>query len=262
LKINPSIVQKIQNSDPTWNGIALNSFTGQNLGAGSYIAACGVNTGFALLCGTPSAFAAYATKTFNLYANYYYATIYTANDWANIMTHELGHALGIGFADGIFNRPWRFDSDNYFIAASGGNYGLVATTSQLSAAYSNIVGSSRSFIPVEDTGGAGTAGAHWENSYRASSYHGSRGLTYPGLYNELMIGYYSQFITYVMSPMTIKALIDFGLGYKEITPGASEGNPTTVNSLLPLSVPFDAVSYGDCTCKDVVGSPTIEYCSL
>jgi len=92
------------------------------------------------------------------------------------------------------------------------------------------VGGTRSQIPLEDSGGAGTAGAHWENTYRSASYRGSNGFSYPGVSNELMVGTISPGQSRILSKLSIGALLDFG--YIENNPGTSEGNPTIVNSLI------------------------------
>jgi hypothetical protein len=39
-----------------------------------------------------------------------------------------------------------------------------------------------------------------------------------------MVGYFRPNVTFVISQLTIKTLVDFG--WQEINPGASEGNPT------------------------------------
>jgi hypothetical protein len=82
-------------------------------------------------------------------------------------------------------------------------------------------------MPLENTGDSGTASAHWEDSFRPASAAGSLGVSYPGLFNELMVGYIKN--NMVLSSLTIKTLVDFG--YEERNPGASEGNPSLVSSI-------------------------------
>ena len=74
-----------------------------------------------------------------------------------------------------------------------------------------------------------TASGHWEDNFRPASAAGSLGVSYPGLSNELMVGYYSPGLN-ILSQLSIQTLVDFN--YQEVNPGTSEGNPTTVNSFV------------------------------
>ena len=53
-------------------------------------------------------------------------------------------------------------------------------------------------------------------------------MAYPGLSNELMVGFISPGSARILSGLSVKTLVDFG--YKEVTPGNSEGKPTMVLS--------------------------------
>ena len=218
IKFNPTIVASIRtNINPNWNGIRINNYTTIN-DSQSYIAACGVSQYIDIQSGGGVQFNTY---TFNLFVNLYYATIMSSTDWANIMTHELGHALGIGIYWGsFFQAGGAVPPSDFFLSSTA--------YPSAGSSYNSILGSNRPKISLENEGGGGTASSHWENNFRSSSAAGSEGFNYPGLQNELMVGFYSQSTNFVLSNLSIKTLVDFG--YLEINPGANEGAPTLVNS--------------------------------
>lgn len=219
IKINPNVVAGIKNNiDSTWGGIKLNSFTTIN-DPNNYIAACGIHTFVDIQPGGTGL--QFCPLSFNLSSNSHYLNIYTEQDWARIMAHELGHALGIGiFWNSNLQQYGAVPPINYFL--NGNSY------TSTKAAYNNITALSRNKIPLENTGGSGTQSAHWENSFRPSTDPGTEGVSYPGLSNELMVGFYSPSTNFVISDLSIKALVDFG--YIEKNPGTNEGSPTLVNS--------------------------------
>jgi hypothetical protein len=183
------------------------------------IAYCGVYEFWDLITNYSSV--KFNTLNFYIGINEYYKDLYSESDWVSILTHELGHALGIG----IYWDPW-FDNKGG-VSPSGhfldGNAYLNAKSG-----YKNIINNGQNYtkIPLEDYGSTGTAGGHWENSFRSTSYPNSGGLSYPGLQNELMIGYISSNLK--ISKLSIGALVDFG--YEEVNPGASEGSINLINS--------------------------------
>jgi hypothetical protein len=218
IKFNPNIVASIRtNINPNWNGIRINTYNTIN-DSQSYIAACGVSQYIDIQSGGGVRFNTY---TFNLFVNLYYATIFNPTDWANIMTHELGHALGIGIYWGSFFQPGGAVPPSDFFLSS-------TAYPSAGGAYNSILGSTRPKISLENEGGGGTASSHWENNFRPSSAAGSEGFNYPGLQNELMVGFYSASTNFVISSLSIKTLVDFG--YFEKNVGANEGAPTLVNS--------------------------------
>lgn len=219
LRIPQARVDIIRSIDPTFNGIRINNYTEYNDPSSTTIASCGVYNFYIFNGGVGHQL---CTGTFNLNVNLKYASTYSAQDWANVMTHEIGHALGIGqFWQSFFETYGSEPPSNYFLNASAYN--------ALSAAYGTLLGG-RPKVALESGGGSGTTSSHWENDFRDSSAAGSLGFNYPGLYNELMCGFYSKTISFKLSPISIKCLTDFG--YEEVTPGASEGNPTLVNALI------------------------------
>jgi hypothetical protein len=147
---------------------------------------------------------------------------YEAADWIAILTHELGHGLGIG---GLWGTD--FESLGAVVPV---NFFLDGVYSNAQQGYNEITGSTFTKMPLEDAGGGGTASAHWELEYRPGTALGANGVAYPGVTNELMIGYYTKGMALKISKLSIGVLKDFG--YEEVTPGANEGNPTLDTSLV------------------------------
>ncbi|MBI2736184.1 MAG: hypothetical protein HYX38_06485 [Rhodospirillales bacterium] len=101
------------------------------------------------------------------------------NRLLSVIIHEIGHVLGIGTLWSVLGLK---DSNGYI-----GQYGLEA--------YRQLSGNaSATFVPLETSGGDGTAGAHW-----ADSVFG----------NELMTGFISGSVN-PLSILTIGALKDLG----------------------------------------------------
>lgn len=112
--------------------------------------------------------------------------------------HEIGHALGFG--NPLFRVP-----------RTGYSQGLVSATqgppvfigSNALRAYNEIFQTNATGIPMETTGGGGTAGVHWDQN---------------AMRGELMVGYASPDPT-PLSKVTIGAMQD--LGY-EVNPAAAD----------------------------------------
>ena len=216
-------------------GIKISGYTISDEGELSYIAACGVASYVDLSPGVQTI--QFNTLAFNLYVNTYFAPgaapyNFSQQDWEDTMAHELGHALGIGvYWNAALSAAGAIPPANFFL--SGAN-----AYPNLGNAYNTIIGSTRLLVPLEDTGESGTSSAHFEDAFRSSSYPNGRGVSYPGVTNELMVGYYSTSITYVMSNMSLSALKDFG--YQII--GAAEGTPTIASSLMSADLDIDTSS--------------------
>jgi hypothetical protein len=221
IKFNQGVATAINSIVINWNGIQLNSYSLFNDISSGVIASCGVYDYVDLQ--TISSGVKFNTVSFDLNINLAYQGYYGECEWVDILTHELGHALGIGiFWDSSLQSMGAVPPANYFL---DGNSYINAQD-----AYNLITGLSRSKTPLEDAGGSGTASAHWEIQYRDSSFIGSGGFNYYGFYNELMIGYYSKGVEFKLSKLSIKTLVDFG--YEEIEIGASEGDPTLVSNFI------------------------------
>jgi hypothetical protein len=219
IRYNPSVAAAITSDDPTWNGLKLESssdYTEENNSGSGTIAACYIVGAWDLVLGSASV--QLNSTSFGLIINKYYENEFSSTDWVNILTHELGHALGIG----ILWSP--------SLAANGAvppsnNFLSGAAYINCQSAYNTITSNSNYVqVPLESTGSSGTASAHWENNYRSSAATGSGGLNHIGLVNELMVGYYSAGMNSIISNVSLKVLVDFG--YQEINPGSNEGTPT------------------------------------
>ena len=218
IKYNSTNRSTIASETSGWNGLRLENgeYTFYTNSASSTIASSGP------IYVKPLGGKKYVSISFQLNINDHHRTKanpLTENNWIDTITHELGHALGIGLYWNADVVPGATSPVDFFLD------GTVYTLGQ--AAYNAITSQTRSKMPLENTGGGGTASAHWEDSFRPASAAGSLGVSYPGLSNELMVGYIVN--NMVMSRLTIKTLVDFG--YEEINPGTSEGNPGLVSSI-------------------------------
>lgn len=220
IKYDTNAVNEIKTLLPAWNGLRLNSYNQINSSSSTTIASCGVFQYVDLETATSSV--KFNSISFNLTVNDYYRNFFSPADWVNIITHELGHALGIGiFWNSFFSSSGSIPPSNDFLN------GLAYSNAQ--SAYNSIVSLSRTKIPLEASGGSGTSSAHWENNYRTAGSAGAGGLDHYGIMDELMIGFYAAGMNLKISNLSIKCLVDFG--YEEISPGNSEGTVSVDNGM-------------------------------
>ena len=99
--------------------------------------------------------------------------------WDDIVTHEFMHVLGFGSL-------WNYGSHSL---VSGTQY----TGAEAVAAYQATIDPGAAFIPVEDGGGSGTAGSHWDED---------------ALGSELMTGYING--NNYLSNFSVMSLDDLG----------------------------------------------------
>ena len=209
LNYNPDAISGIQLLDPSWVGLRLNNYTEFDSSVSPIIASCNIHEYIDL----QAVGVQFNSISFNLNVNAYFKSSFDEHDWINIITHEMGHALGIGiFWNSFFNTQGSIPPSNNFLSS---NY------SKTQQAYNNVTGLVRSKIPLESIGGSGTASAHWENNYRSSTAVGGNNVDYYGIENEIMIGYYEAGSNLIISDISIKHLVD--LGYNEKNKGANEG---------------------------------------
>jgi hypothetical protein len=102
----------------------------------------------------------------------------------SVVLHEMGHVLGIGTI-------WE---DLGLLSGAGGS-NPTFTGANATAAYNQLFGTSARGVPVENTGGPGTADGHWRESI---------------LTNELMTGWVNGTTTLPLSRITIGSLADIG----------------------------------------------------
>jgi len=109
------------------------------------------------------------------------ASMYASGIWTDVILHEMGHILGIGTL-------W----DALSLKNASGNY----IGGRALAEYRALSGNAGAMsVPVEPSGGAGTAGAHWSEA----------------VFNaELMTGYIESYGANPISRVTIGALQDLG----------------------------------------------------
>ena len=124
-----------------------------------------------------------------------------AGTWDAIILHEMGHALGL--VGSIFNQLGLVDSSGNFIGANA------------EAAYGGPV-------PLEDSGGSGTAGSHWDEVNFAPN--GQQ------MSNELMTGYFVPGEVTLLSDTTVGALAD--LGYTVLDPSVGSASLVVDSHLL------------------------------
>ena len=117
-----------------------------------------------------------------------------AGTWDAIILHEIGHALG--FSGIIFEQLGLVDGSGNFIGA-------------------NAVAAYGGPAPLEDSGGAGTAGSHWDEG----TFQPSDSLT--PLSTELMTGFFVPGETTVFSDTTIGAFADLGYTVQDPSIGSS-----------------------------------------
>lgn len=115
--------------------------------------------------------------------------------WDSIVLHEMGHALG--FAGIVFGNLGLVDSSGNFIGANA------------LAAY----GGGAVSIPLENDGGSGTAGSHWDEvSFAPNGQQMS---------NELMTGWLNKNEQTYLSDTTVGALADLGYHVQDPSVGSS-----------------------------------------
>ena len=115
-----------------------------------------------------------------------------ADAWDDIILHEMGHALG--FIGAIF--------DQLGLTDGSGNF----TGTNATAAYGGLV-------PLENDGGSGTAGSHWdETGFMPDGVQMS---------NELMTGYFVPGEQTYLSDTTVGALADLGYTVQDPSVGSS-----------------------------------------
>ena len=149
------------------------------------------------------------------------------DDMVTVMKHELCHGMGIGrwdFAIGGNVAPsdpeWLLDGNVYDLAL---------------LAYQNITSvNAATGTPLENVGGAGTIGSHWERRARIIN-----GVNYRGLSDELMVGGASPGARRVISSVTLENLRE--LGYTII--GEPEGTPVLGRSIRSDDVEFTCFDY-------------------
>ncbi len=242
IKYDDTVVQAIRNFyGAEWSGAFPIYIDFHYEEDGPFVAYAGIDS-FAQVYGLPGVKA--NTISYVMGVNTFYQNRYNHSNWVDIFAHELCHALGLGVY-------WNYE----YSTLSGGvrpiNHLLNGTAySQTQTAYNSITGLSRTKTPLENRGAAQgnitTVDSHWEDGLRLQQ---STEPFYYGVWDELMIGYAPEpNEKRVLSRLTLKHLVD--LGYTEINPGASEGDPE-VNSTRIYDVDHTQSRMRmNCMCKE------------
>lgn len=270
IRIDPNLINYINNNnlnlnEPNWNGIKLASQNSINAayppGNFPILIESNSTSTYAASCNPVSVVEmnrfdgdyAIIPLNFKLKINDYYAdpsnsNALTSAEWVNAMTHELGHALGIG----VFWKPANIGDPNpvwSVLSNPQNNFldGNIDSTGSLRSfnvfenaqkAYNDIVGDpSLTKIPLETSDNPLSENGHWNDQFRSDN-----GVNYPGLADEIMVANVAANMT--ISRLSIKVLVDFK-SFQEINTGAQEASPDTINS-QSVSVSSSKVR---CNCK-------------
>lgn len=128
------------------------------------------------------------------------AALESDGELLDVLTHEIGHVLGLGTI-------WDIKG-----LLSGTRSNPIFTGSQATAAYNELFGTQASGVPVEATGGSGTALAHWREAV---------------FVNELMVGTIHSG-GMALRTVTVASMAD--LGYTVNMAAAEPYTPTVTNS--------------------------------
>ena len=216
IKYNSSVIQGIRALEGSeWKGaypIGILFFYSED---STTIAYAGVSS-FATVYNLPGVQA--VSTNYYMGVNTAYEAEYNHSDWVDIITHELCHALGLG----IF---WNYNISNVSGSVIPIDFFLSGSAyTRTQSAYNELTGLSRQFVPLEESGGAGTISNHWEDDLRDITGW----QTYFGFFNELMTAYQIKNQKAILSKLTLQHLVD--LGYEEINPGASEEDNLEINN--------------------------------
>jgi hypothetical protein len=277
VKIDSTIVDHIKNTpsstEPVWDGIKIASqdsvdfaygpgnfaITINNNPSDNYIASCGP-----IEVMEPNRFSgdlSIIPLNFIVQINDHYSdpsnpSKLTSQEWVNVFTHELGHALGIGVfwnpanrGDPDANPPIPADPYPVWSALSNpvgsflngyldkdGNQRSFNVLQNAQKAYNEIVGDlSLTKIPLETSANALSRDSHWNDQPSTDN-----GNNYPGLFDEIMVS--TNVPNMAISRLSIKTLVDFR-SYQEINVDAQEATPDTT------IVPSMSVASKGCNCQ-------------
>lgn len=277
VRIDPAIFDYVKNipnsNEPIWNGIKIASQDSVDSAYGpgyfpitiidnpsdSYIAACGP-----IEVMEPNRFSGdfsiiplnFIIQINDHYSNPSNPSKLTSQEWVNVFTHELGHALGIGIfwnpanrGDPNANPPIPADPYPVWEALSNpvdhflngyldkdGNQRNFNVLQNAQKAYNEIVGDlSLTKIPLETSANVLSGDSHWNDQPSTDN-----GKNYPGLFDEIMVS--TNVPNMVISRLSIKTLVDFR-SYQEINVDAQEATPDTT------IVPSMSVASKSCNCQ-------------
>jgi hypothetical protein len=144
------------------------------------------------------------------------ASMVANGSFANVIIHEMGHVIGLGTL-------WNFGGRNLVQGLGTNNPTYVGANAVRE--YGIIANISATSVPVENTGGEGTAGGHWRESVFG---------------NELMTGYLNAGVN-PLSKITVGSLEDLGysVNYAAADPYVLNSRQAAIDArrlqLLPAS---------------------------
>jgi hypothetical protein len=203
LKLPIELIEKIRNKSPRWNGIRMSRLGAFNL----------PNNNIIMTCSPVNYYNFTINETLNkipikfkLEVNEFYMSKLSEQQKIDVITHELGHALG--FASKMF-RP------------GTNNYSTNDIVPNAIDAYNDLVNfDNNNLLPLENIGPKTARNHHLQNDVIVIN-----DVSYPGLLNDLMISDIANNLK--ISKIDITCLVE-SFGYVEKNPGTNEGDLTLV----------------------------------
>lgn len=162
-----------------WEGLEMERYTEISSDNG-YLASCSANL-HVRATGVINA------VSFRLQVNSFYFSKLTPEEWGDVITHQMGHALGLGI---FWMSPLTFLSKEHF--------------PYLQSSYNSLTSKEHDKTPLEDLKCMDSPSVHWADSPSVFE-----GVSYCGLENEIMGGRHSSKKMFI-SELSLAALKDFG----------------------------------------------------
>lgn len=210
LRLNPVFIDKMRKKTPTWNGIRMERIEPSS--ANYSIAECAPHNEYSYTTEEGKTFR--CPSKFILRVNMSQYSSLNSEQKCDLMTHELGHALGF-LAKILLGEPQGYTDDTNLPEAVAA-YNTVVINNN----FNNTFFQTNTIIPTKHTGNKGTKFYHWDDELRLINNE-----EYPGLKTEIMTPFLQPDL--VISQICIKTLVE-KIGYIEKNPGSSEGDPTLV----------------------------------
>lgn len=226
-----------------WRGLYLRGFNPVNYSTETWITSCDIKDYAITNDGTER----WMPLVFDMNINLKYNADYTDDEWVDIITHELGHALGIGTLWNKLPSDPNAVEENYYLNR---NPFLKTNIEYNRVAYGVESGYNRLYTPIEQSAGNRIESYHWEDNYIPSGLcfvplNCSEATPYVGISNDIMNPYYQS--NSIISSVSIANLVD--LGYYSVSGEvAGEGDFTpSYNSVQSQSLGNQRKILGRCS---------------